>query len=275
MPAIMGAARRHTQTLLNPEGTMSQPRPKGKPTTTPPSSPLPGILSAVVVLLVLGLVAGVLISRAGGQSAAAPTAPPEAPTAAPAVPTAAPAAAAPAGTLPTATSYTYDAPPPMSIDPARAYTATIVTPRGDIVVELLPAIAPQTVNNFVFLARENFYNGLTWHRVLPGFMAQGGDPLGDGTGDPGYSIPAEFTDQILFDQPGMVAMARSSDPDSAGSQFFITTAPAPHLNSQYTIFGRVVQGQEIVDSIPLRDPQNPADLGTPGETILGVTISEQ
>jgi peptidylprolyl isomerase len=253
---------------------MSQSRPKGKP-TAPQSSPLPGILSAVVVLLVLGLIAGLLFSRAGSQSAAAPTAAPAA--TAPileAPPTSAPAAA-PAGTLPTATTYTYSAAPPMTIDTARQYTATIVTPRGDIVVELLPDIAPQTVNNFVYLARQNFYNGLTWHRVLPGFMAQGGDPRGDGTGDPGYSIPAEFTDQVLFDQPGMVAMARSSDPDSAGSQFFITTAPAPHLNSQYTIFGRVVQGQEIVDSIPLRDPQNPADLGTPGESILGVTISEQ
>jgi peptidylprolyl isomerase len=253
---------------------MSQSSPKGKPTAKP-SSPLPGILSAVVVLLVLGLIAGLLLSRAGGQSAAAPTAAPAA--TAPvleAPPTSAPAAP-PEGTLPTATTYTYSAAPPMSIDTAKQYTATIVTPRGDIVVELLPDIAPQTVNNFVYLARQNFYNGLTWHRVLPGFMAQGGDPLGDGTGDPGYSIPAEFTDQVLFDQPGMVAMARSSDPDSAGSQFFITTAPAPHLNSQYTIFGRVVQGQEIVDGIPLRDPQNPADLATPGESILGVTISEQ
>lgn len=261
---------------------MSQSRPKGKQ-PPPPSSPLPGILSAVVVLLVLGLIAGLLISRSGGQRAAsedafAPTPGVQGATA-PALPEPTAAPAAPAepieGLLPTATTYTYSAPPPMSIDPARRYTATITTPRGDIVVELLPEIAPQTVNNFVFLARENFYNGLTWHRVLPGFMAQGGDPRGDGTGDPGYSVPAEFTDQILFDQPGIVAMARASDPNSAGSQFFITTAPAEFLNEQYTIFGRVVEGQAIVDGIPLRDPQNPADLSRPGESILGVTISEQ
>lgn len=259
---------------------MNQSRPKGKP-TPPPSSPLPGILSAVVVLIILGLIGALLFNRDG--SAAAPVEP----TPAAAIfqtevsGETAPPAAPPAGLLPTATTYTYDAPPPMSIDPAREYTATISTPRGDILVELLPEIAPQTVNNFVFLANNNFYNGLNWHRVLPEFMAQGGDPQGDGSGGPGYSIPAEFTDQILFDQPGLLAMARAADPDSAGSQFFITTAATPWLNdpsgtqTNYTIFGRVIQGQEIVDGIPLRDPDNPADLASPGEVILGVTISEQ
>jgi peptidylprolyl isomerase len=238
---------------------------------------MPGILSAVVVLLVLGLVAGLLISRSGGQNAAAPTEAPLAPTVAAVAPTVAAStpAAPPAGLEPTADTYSYSAAPEQTIDPAKQYTATIKTPRGDIVVELLPAIAPKTVNNFVFLARNNFYNGLTWHRVLPGFMAQGGDPAGDGTGGPGYSVPGEFTDKILFDKPGIVAMARAQDPDSAGSQFFITTAPADFLNEQYTIFGQVVQGQEIVDGIPLRDPQNPADLAAPGEPILGVTITEQ
>ncbi|MGQ9926752.1 MAG: peptidylprolyl isomerase [Chloroflexaceae bacterium] len=254
---------------------MNQSRSKGK-TTTSPASPVPGIISAVVVLLVLGLIAGLLISRAQTPEATAPTpAPASAPTAAPAsAPTSAPAAAPVPGALPTATTYTFSAPPPMTIDPARRYEATILTPRGEIVIELLPEIAPQTVNNFVFLARNNFYNGLTWHRVLPNFMAQGGDPLGDGTGGPGYSIPAEFTDTLAFDQPGIVAMARSADPDSAGSQFFITTGPAEWLNGQYTIFGRVIAGQEIVNGIPLRDPQNPADLARPGETILGITITE-
>jgi len=262
---------------------VSQPRPKGKPQTPPPASPLPGLISAAVVLVVLGLVIGLLVRRSGGDSAAQPTVVAPFATDSAAIPS--PAAAAPtvaqapqapisAETQPTASSYSYAAAPPMSIDPAKQYTATIATPRGDIVVELLPDVAPQTVNNFVFLARENFYNGLQWHRVLPDFMAQGGDPLGDGTGGPGYSIPAEFSEQIAFDTPGLLAMARSSDPDSAGSQFFITTGPAPFLNGQYTIFGRVVSGQEIVNGIPLRDPENPADLATPGEAILGVTISE-
>jgi peptidylprolyl isomerase len=261
---------------------VSQPRPRGKQ-TPPPPSPLPGIISAVVVLIVLGLVAGLLISRSGGQ-AAAPTADAfasaepaaEQPTVAPAAPTVPPIPTrADITPQPTAEAYSFSEAPPMTIDPAKQYTATIATPRGDIVVELLPEIAPQSVNNFVFLARQNFYNGLTWHRVLDGFMAQGGDPLGDGTGGPGYSVPAEFTDQISFDSPGLVAMARSSDPDSAGSQFFITTGAAPWLDGQYTIFGRVVEGQEIVNGIPLRDPQNPADTATPGETILGITIDEQ
>ncbi|NJN67018.1 MAG: peptidylprolyl isomerase [Chloroflexaceae bacterium] len=165
----------------------------------------------------------------------------------------------------------YPAPPPMTIDPKKSYQATITTPRGDIVIRLRPDIAPQTVNSFVFLSREGFYNGLTWHRVIEGFMAQGGDPTGTGMGGPGYNVPAEFTDKILFDRPGLVAMARASDPDSAGSQFFITTAPTPFLNQQYTIFGEVMQGQDVVNSIPLRDP---ATATTPGEPMLGITITE-
>ncbi len=262
------------------------PRPK-QPEPAAPKNTMPGIVSAAVVLLVVGIVVGLLVSRAGtankpapasqadngiSRTAAAIPTVPVAPTVAAAAPTSAPVVNA--QVLPTATTHTYSAAPPMTIDPAKKYTATIETPRGNIVVELLPDIAPQTVNNFVFLSRQNFYNGLTWHRVLAGFMAQGGDPQGDGRGGPGYSIPAEFTDKILYDKPGLLAMARSSDPNSAGSQFFITTAPAPALNNQYTIFGRVTQGQDIVNAIPLRNPDSPADAAKPGETILGITISE-
>lgn len=159
----------------------------------------------------------------------------------------------------------------MTIDPAKQYRAIIETPRGNITIELLPQIAPKSVNSFVFLAREGFYDGLTWHRVIDSFMAQGGDPTGTGTSGPGYTVPAEFTDQIRFDAPGLVAMARSSHPDSAGSQFFITTAKAPWLDRQYTIFGRVVEGQDIVQGIPLRDPQSAR---TPGEKMLKITITE-
>lgn len=229
------------------------PRPK-QPEPAAPKNTMPGIVSAAVVLLVVGIVVGLLVSRAG--TATKPTSQSTAPMRS------------------TATTHTYSAAPPMTIDPAKKYTATIETPRGNIVVDLLPDIAPQTVNNFVFLSRQNFYNGLTWHRVLTGFMAQGGDPQGDGKGGPGYSIPAEFTDKILYDKPGLLAMARSSDPNSAGSQFFITTAPAPSLNNQYTIFGQVTQGQDIVNAIPLRNPDSPADAAKPGETILSITISE-
>jgi peptidylprolyl isomerase len=166
---------------------------------------------------------------------------------------------------------TYDAPPPMTINPEHEYTATITTPRGDIRIRLFPEVAPQTVNNFVFLARNDFYDGLTWHRVIADFMVQGGDPAGTGTGGPGYSIPAEFSNELRFDQPGKVAMARSADPNSAGSQFFITTAPAPWLNGQYTIFGEVLEGQEIVNDIPLRDPAMATE---PGEEIVDITITE-
>jgi len=125
----------------------------------------------------------------------------------------------------------------------------------------------------VFLAGEGYYDGVTWHRVLPNFMAQGGDPTGTGGGGPGYTVPGEFTDQVLFDRPGIVAMARpGNDVNGNGSQFFITTAPYPSLNGQYTIFGEVVSGQEIVDGIPLRDPEQGP--GTPGEPMLTVTVAE-
>lgn len=242
---------------------MSQPNRSKKAAPAPRQNPLPGILSAaVVVALLVGLVL-MLVSNRGGSAAAVPTALPFAAEA-----TTAPAAAAPAGTKPT-----YSAAPPMTIDPSKRYTATITTPRGDIVIKLRPDLAPKTVNSFVFLSKAGFYDGLIWHRVLQGFMAQGGDPTGTGTGGPGYTVPDEFTDKVLFDRPGIVAMAHSSQPNSNGSQFFITTAAAAHLNQQYTVFGEVEQGQAIVDGIPLRDPDlNPT---TPGEQIVKITIAEQ
>jgi peptidylprolyl isomerase len=237
-----------------------------------PSSSLPGLIAAAVVLVVLGLIGVLLYNRSTPQTATDQFAQETAAAQPAAAPTAAPIAEA--SPLPTveAQSLSYSAPPPMSIDPAKSYTATISTPRGPIVIKLRPDIAPQTVNNFVFLAREGFYNGLTWHRVIEGFMAQGGDPDGTGTGGPGYTVPEEFTEQILFDRPGIVATARRSDTtDSSGSQFFITTAPADYLNAQYTIFGEVIEGQEIVDGIPLRDP---ASAAAPGEQILKIDITE-
>lgn len=193
------------------------------------------------------------------------------------VPTVAPfaeATPAPAGDV-ASRNNKYSAAPPMTIDVKKKYTATITTPRGDIVVNLRPDLAPIAVNNFVFLARDGFYNGTTWNRVLQGFMAQGGDPTGTGGGGPGYTIQDEFTAASIFDRPGLLAMARTSAPNSAGSQFFITTAAATHLNGQYTIFGEVAQGQDIVQGIPLRDPDaNPAPTA-PGEQIVKVTVNEQ
>ncbi len=223
---------------------MSQPKrsQKGQSPAQSDSLSVSGIISAIIVLLVLGALGFMLYNRANDDQTAT-----------------------------TDPQNVQAALPPMLIEPDQNYTATITTPRGDIVLKLLPDIAPQTVNNFVFLAREGFYDGLTWHRVIDGFMAQGGDPEGTGMGGAGYNIPAEFTDQILFDRPGLVAMARSADPNSASSQFFITTGAAPHLNNSYTIFGEVIEGQDIVDGIPLRDPELAAE---PGEEMISVVVTE-
>jgi len=118
---------------------------------------------------------------------------------------------------------------------------------GEIIIELFPDAAPNTVASFKKLAGDGFYDGLTFHRVIPGFVAQGGDPRGDGTGGPGYRVKAEFNSHKH--ERGSVAMARSADPDSAGSQFYICYAPQPHLDGSYTVFGKVVQGMDVVDRI--------------------------
>ncbi|PIP03644.1 MAG: peptidylprolyl isomerase [Zetaproteobacteria bacterium CG12_big_fil_rev_8_21_14_0_65_54_13] len=123
----------------------------------------------------------------------------------------------------------------------------IETENGPVVIELYPDEAPNTVANFKALAGKGYYDGLVFHRVIPGFMAQGGDPLGTGTGGPGYKVKAEFNKHKH--QRGTVAMARSSDPDSAGSQFYICFGPQPHLDGQYTVFGQVIEGMDVVDQI--------------------------
>lgn len=130
----------------------------------------------------------------------------------------------------------------------------IDTDAGSILIELYPDSAPNTVANFKALVSEGFYDGLTFHRVIPGFVAQGGDPSGNGTGGPGYRIKAEFNDRKH--ERGTVAMARTADPDSAGSQFYICFAPQPHLDGQYTVFGKVVEGMEVVDQIKVGTVMN-------------------
>ena len=137
--------------------------------------------------------------------------------------------------------------------PARvSQTAEITMEKGGIIkIEFFAGDAPKTVENFVTLAKKGFYNGLTFHRIEPGFVVQGGDPKGDGTGGPGYKIKAEFN-KNKHDR-GAVAMARSNDPDSAGSQFYITLAPAHFLDGKYTVFGKVVSGMNIVDNIKKGD----------------------
>jgi cyclophilin family peptidyl-prolyl cis-trans isomerase len=159
----------------------------------------------------------------------------------------------------------------MVIDPSKRYTATISTGKGDFVVELFADKAPRTVNNFVFLARDGYYDGVTFHRVIPGFMAQGGDPTGSGRGGPGYQFDDEFHPSLKHDQPGILSMANAG-PGTNGSQFFITFAATPHLDGKHTVFGRVIEGMEVVRSIPERDPMR---AGEPGLAMDSVSISEE
>lgn len=168
----------------------------------------------------------------------------------------------------------YDAYPPMVIDTTKKYFATFVLVKGDeFTVELYADKAPKTVNSFVFLARDGYFDGVTFHRVLEGFMAQGGDPTGTGTGGPGYQFEYEPND-LKFDTAGVLAMAnRGAGTSTNGSQFFITFGPTPQLDGGYTIFGQVIEGMDVVDEITRRDPQtNPSFAGDAIETI---TITEE
>jgi peptidylprolyl isomerase len=166
--------------------------------------------------------------------------------------------------------------PPMTIDVNKTYFATIETEKGDIRIQLFPDIAPETVNSFVFLAREGYFDGLTFHRVIPGFVAQGGDPTGTGGGGPGYTLPDEFSDRPF--EEGSVGMAKTQQPNSAGSQFFICLKPqegspdCSPLTGSYTLFGEVVAGMDVAESLTPRDP---ATATSPGDKMITITIEEQ
>ncbi len=165
----------------------------------------------------------------------------------------------------------YDAPPPMALEEGRTYMARVTMENGDqFLIELNSEAAPQAVNSFVFLANEGWFDGVTFHRVLPGFMAQTGDPTGTGMGGPGYEFANEIDPSLSHDREGVVAMANHG-PDTNGSQFYITLAPATHLDGGYTIFGRVVEGMDVVAGITPRDPSvNPQ--APPGDLIKSITI---
>jgi len=156
-------------------------------------------------------------------------------------------------------SKQYKQAPDMVIDPAKNYTATFKTNAGDIQVQLFAADAPKTVNNFVFLAREGFYDGVTFHRVIADFMVQGGDPTGTGTGGPGYKFADEFKGNPRRHQVGSLSMANAG-PGTNGSQFFITHTATPHLDGKHTVFGQVTSGQEVVDKIKKGDKINSLEI---------------
>jgi cyclophilin family peptidyl-prolyl cis-trans isomerase len=160
--------------------------------------------------------------------------------------------------------------PAIQIDPKKKYTARMETEKGTMVIELFAGKAPKTVNNFVFLAREGFYDGVIFHRVIASFMAQGGDPTGKGSGGPGYKFEDEFHPGLKHDKPGILSMANAG-PHTNGSQFFITHVPTPHLDGKHSVFGQVVDGLDVLMSIAPRDPMRPE---YDGVKILKVTIEE-
>jgi cyclophilin family peptidyl-prolyl cis-trans isomerase len=174
---------------------------------------------------------------------------------------------------PQSTLKQYDAYPPMTIDAAKKYTATFKLAKGgEFTVELYADKAPITVNSFVFLARDGYYDGTTFHRVLEGFMAQGGDPTGTGSGGPGYQFEDEFSPDLRFDGEGILAMANSG-PGTNGSQFFITYAATEWLNDMHTIFGRVIEGMDVVSGLTFRDPNQFPDYS--GDAIETIIITEE
>ncbi|MBI1795397.1 MAG: peptidylprolyl isomerase [Chloroflexi bacterium] len=165
----------------------------------------------------------------------------------------------------------WNTPPAMVIDAKKKYKAHMETEKGTMVIELFADKAPKTVNNFVFLSREGFYEGIIFHRVIADFMVQGGDPTGKGSGGPGYKFGDEFHPSLKHDKGGLLSMANAG-PGTNGSQFFITHVPTPWLDNKHSIFGQVVEGMDVLMSIPPRDPMRPE---YPGVKILHVTIEEE
>jgi cyclophilin family peptidyl-prolyl cis-trans isomerase len=165
----------------------------------------------------------------------------------------------------------WSVPPNMEIDPKKVYSAIMHTDKGDITLQLFADKTPKTVNNFIFLARQGFYNGTIFHRVIAEFMAQGGDPTGTGAGGPGYSFTDEFHPSLRHDKAGVLSMANAG-PNTNGSQFFITHLPTPWLNNKHSVFGQVTDGMQVLLSIPPRDPSK---RDSPSVKLISVTISEQ
>jgi cyclophilin family peptidyl-prolyl cis-trans isomerase len=165
----------------------------------------------------------------------------------------------------------WSTPPKMEIDPLKTYNAILKTDKGDITIQLFIDKVPNTVNNFVFLARQGFYDDTIFHRVINDFMAQGGDPTGTGMGGPGYRFPDEFNPGLRHDKPGILSMANAG-PNTNGSQFFITHVATPWLDNRHSVFGQVIKGMDVLLSIPPRDPSK---RDAPAVKLISVTIMEE
>ena len=165
----------------------------------------------------------------------------------------------------------WSSPPEIAIDPAKKYAAVISTDKGEITIELYADKVPNTVNNFVFLARAGYYDDTYFHRIIPSFMVQGGDPTGTGSGSPGYRFEDEFDASLRHDKPGVLSMANAG-PGTNGSQFFLTHVATPHLDDKHTVFGQIVAGLDVLMSIPEREPSK---TDSPYVTLQSVTISEE
>lgn len=222
-----------------------------------------------IIALGLGLIPAFFITRGQSSNNEVPT--PTATPTAEASPTPAEdeATATPTPVASPTPVKRYSAPPPLTIDPAKSYSAIIETDKGKVRLVLFAKDAPQAVNSFVFLAREGFYNGLSFYRVMPGFVAQTGDPTGSGGGGPGYTIPKEANDHVH--EAGAVAMAQRGGTVDGG-QFYILYSPQPQLEGQDTVFGRVVEGMDVLRSLTPRDPRDAN--APPGDRIISITIEE-
>lgn len=169
------------------------------------------------------------------------------------------------------TAQQWSNPPKMEIDPKKSYTAILNTDKGVITIKLFADKVPQTVNNFIFLSRQGFYDGTIFHRVISDFMAQGGDPTGTGKGGPGYRFSDEFAAGLRHDKPGVLSMANAG-PNTNGSQFFITHVPTPWLDNKHSVFGQVTEGLDVLFSIP---PHDPSKRDAPAVKLISVKIIEQ
>lgn len=229
----------------------------------------PWVLTGAMAVIAVGTVAGIYLSTAGLTNPANTT---NATNRADAVDQTAATATATAVPTPTPTPgpvRSYATPPALAIDTNKQYTATIKTSKGDVQVQLFAKDAPQTVNSFVFLAEHHFFDGLTFHRVVPDFVIQGGDPRGNGTGGPGYVLPDEINSHKNV--AGALAMANSG-PGTDGSQFYIDLTPQANLDGRYTVFGQVVSGMDVVQAIG-QTPRNPQDPNAPAVKIDSITVS--